>query len=150
MSLPSCWPAHYETLQRGGAPSAPCQCPASKVTLIFLPAGHLSQFSASFPRASRLSASTGPPGPSTTWCLSTVSTRPALGSLIHDDPGGSAVRAGVSVCATPVTSFWHQWDTQQQWLTLASSAEAGLADEPAHPETPHTQLSYYFLLQMSE
>ena len=97
----------------------PPQCPASKVTLkkkkkkkvtlIFLPIGHLSQFFASFPRASHLSASIGPPGPCTTWCLCTVSTHsPFVHSSAEkqtcpqggDNPGGSSMRAGVSVCAS--------------------------------------------------
>lgn len=48
------------------------------VTAISFSPGPLSPFSASFLRASLQSASTGPPGPYTILCLSTVSASPPL------------------------------------------------------------------------
>ena len=58
-------------------------------------------------------------------------------SLIGVDPGGSAPRYLHPHPLCFLASVGHS----AAWLAPASSAEVGLADEPAHPKTPHTQLS---------
>lgn len=130
-------PLRRNLQQEAVNPPPPRQCPASKVTSIFLPTGHLSQSFASFPRASRLSASIGPPGPCTTWCLSTVSVPscPLTTCALRADPppggdglGGSSGRAGVGVCASAHgPPLAHSGGMPASWLAPGSSPQAALA-----------------------
>lgn len=138
-------PLRRNLQQEAANPPPPRQCPASKVTSIFLPTGHLSQSFASFPRASRLSASIGPPGPCTTWCLSTVSvpscpliTRALRADSPGDGPGGSSGRAGVGVCASAHgPPLAHSGGMPASWLAPGSSPQAALA----HPDIPGSFLA---------
>lgn len=126
--------------------------PAPEVTLVSLPTGRLSQFFASFPRASPLSASIGPPGPCTTSCLSTVSIHSSFVQTQGHSPGwkqtcpqeayraGREQQEGWHQCwglrAQPST-LQHLWGAQQKGWPLPQSRPGS---EMAHPEFPDSFL----------